>query len=465
MNKLLKPSVLMSALLTLVVFLPDSDSFAAQFSVAPHLLDYLIVIDDNKLSSVYGKILVAMLLGLSMVYASGWLGCKRLKPMIIGTAVLIGYGFLRLQMGGMPTGSALRTAPLMGIYIMLLTTVAVCGFSRDIGVRFGLALGFVASGAIKLVYSVYCFRRYGGVQIFEGTSALVMDGGVLIQWVVISGAASLYGLHCCRGAKSQRGALLFMVSMVFSAAVAASFRRTALVLVLGNLGLAVIIYFWLRRKLLSGIFWMGGISLAAGLGLFVVMASVFGFTTAYERILSLSKTSNKANAFSDSNELYLDDQKALVDILVVTRFAGTGPGVPYGVSRLSDEFSNERYVPLHTGMTELWASFGIVGLAYHLLILFLLPLSCVLSYRKALFDGGKGLPEAEIVPVALAAGYILLSAFWPFAPPFYFNSQTSIILGICFGYLLSVSSRANSSSRSKTGQLLPRGRPLASVPA
>ena len=465
MNKILKIHVLLSAFLTFAVFLPDSDTFAAQFSVAPHLLDHLIIIDDDRLNSTYPKLLILLFVGLAVLGFSIWSRYRRLAPMILGSAALIAYGVLRSQMSGMPLGASLRSLPLIGIYLMVLSTIAVAGHSADRRVVSGIGLGFLASGSIKLVYAVYCYRRYGGVQIFEGTSALAMDGGLLIQWAVIAGGASMYGLHFCLLRKYVKSALLFLVGMIFSAAVAASFRRTALVLVLGNLGMAIIIYFWLKRRFLVGIMWLGSISLAAGVGLFVVMASVFGFTTAYERVLSLSKSANSANSFSDSNEVYLDDQNALVDIVMATGFAGSGPGVPYGVSRKADQFTTEGYIPLHIGTAELWASFGIVGIAYHLIILFLLPLLCLRYYRARSFVDHKSLVGDDVVPFTIVASYVLLSAFWPFAPPFYFNCQTSIIIGVCFGYLLGATARVNLVRRSPNGQVATPVRSMATLPA
>jgi hypothetical protein len=458
MKKLLNPSTLIAALAVFALFLPELDSFASQFSIAPRLLDHVVVIDDDRLLNLYGKLTIAALSLLSLLGATLWLRNTRLKLMLGGTVALVAYGWLRLNMNGMPLGAAVRTIPLVGIYVMTLTVVVMCGFCKNERVPLGLGIGFLGSGLVRLAYAVYCYRRYGGIQIFENTPALAMDGGLLLQWAVLAGGSGVFAVKFYLKKDFWKAGIAFAFAMLFAAAVAASFRRTAMVLVLGNLGLAIVIYFWLKARLVSGLLWMGGISLAAGLGLFVVMASVFGFTTAYERVLSLTKSANSSNSFSDSNEAYLDDQKALVDVLNMTDFAGIGPGLPYGVSRVSDQFSTEGYIPLHIGTAEMWASLGVVGMAYHLLVLFLLPLACVLAYRKAL-------PAVDNVLFALASSYVLLTAFWPFAPPFYFNNQTSIIFGMCFGYILSSSIWVKSAARSVRGQLATPERPLAAVPA
>jgi hypothetical protein len=131
--------------------------------------------------------------------------------------------------------------------------------------------------------------------------------------------------------------------------------------------------------------------------------------------------------------------------------------MPYGVSRISDDFSDEGTVPLYTGTTELWASEGIIGLFYHLVLLILLPTACLLAYRKKPAGGENSM-------VALTASYILFLNLWPFAPPFYENYQVSLMVGLCIGYLFYVANEARFTAPTAADTVSPRRNALIPVP-
>lgn len=434
LKNLLNPVALMAAALVFVFFLPDLDGFASTFRVAPQLFDLLTSIDDRRLEVLYGVLSCLLLAALSLTCATKWLRNTRLMLFLAGTIVVVIYCWILLFMQGLSLSAIVRTPSLIGIYLTALCAALVCGFAKDARILAGVAFGMLGAGGIRLLYAVYCYRRYGGIQIFEGTPALAMDGGLLVLWVLIAVWAGLQSLQYFQQRLLQGSFLMLLVAAVFTAAVGASFRRTVMLLLLGNLALAVVLYSWFRNRLASGIVWVGGMSLAMLVGLFVVMASVFGLTTATERVFSLT-SSNSANSFSNSNEAYLDDQSALKETLPRSNFLGVGPGMPYAVSRISDEFSVETVVPLHTGTSELWASAGVFGLIYHLAFLLGLPVSCLRAYRRNPAGGDRSV-------VALVSSFIIFINIWPFAPPFYTSFQPSIIMGLCLGYLLHFANEA-----------------------
>lgn len=438
-KNLLNPVTLMAAAIGFLLFLPDLDGFASSFSLGPQLLTLLSNMDDVRVQTLYIKLTGLLLAGLALVGATRWLGNVWLKLFLIGTGALIIYGWGLLFMHGLSLGMILRTPSWLGLYLTALAAIATCSLARDSRILDGIALGMLGAGAVRLLYGVYSYRRYGGYQIFEGIPALAMDGGLLILWAVIAVWAGLQAVRYFHLRLYGKSFLLVLVTAVFTAAVAASFRRTAMLILLGNLGLAAVIYSWFRNRLAAGIIWVGGMSLAMIAGLFLVMAVVFGFTMASERVFSLG-SANSANSFGNSNEAYLDDQAALKESLKSSSFLGVGPGMSYGVIRMADDFSNEGVIPLHIGTGDLWATTGAAGMAYHLVFLIGLPVICLRAYRRNPAGSERSL-------VAVAASYVLFTNLWPFAPPFYTNIQASLIMGFCFGYILHFANESSIRSR------------------
>ncbi|HTH48197.1 MAG TPA: hypothetical protein VMB21_11850 [Candidatus Limnocylindria bacterium] len=430
----LSPVTFMAAAFAFLLFLPDLDGFASGFNLGPPLISLLTSLDDIRIQTLFVKITGLVLVVLSVLCATKWLKNPVLRLFLTGTAFLVTYAWGVLLMHGLPVDVIVRTPALHGLYLAALATLVTCGLAKNGHIPAGLALGMVGAGGIRLLYSVFSYRRFGGYQIFEGTPALAMDGGALVLWAVIAVWAGLQAVQYFHRRLHWMSFMMVLVTAVFTAGVAASFRRTAMLILLGNLGLAVVIYSWFRNRLAAGILWVGGMSLAMVAGLFLVMAAVFGFTTASERVFSLG-SANSANSFSNSNEAYLDDQSALKDILKGSSFLGVGPGYPYGVSRMADDFSDEGVVPLHIGTGELWASTGVVGMIYHLVFLLGLPVLCLRGYRRNPAGGDSSL-------VALVSSYVLFTNLWPFAPPFYSNIQASLIMGICLGYLIYIANEA-----------------------
>ncbi len=459
LKKSLSPATLITAILTFLLFLPDLDTFTFKFSVAPPLLNLLAPIDEFRFSVVFGKAACVLLAILSLFCASSCLRNSRLKLLCLGSAGLVLYSWLLLVINGLPIADLMSVQSLVGIYLMTLSAFVTCGFAKDGRVLLGVGLGVLGAGGIRLLYAIYCYRRYGGVQIFENTPALAMDGGLLVIWAVLAVGAGVYALQLFHERQLGSSFLMLVMTMIFAAPVAASFRRTAMLLLLLNLCLAAVIYSWFRNRLAAGILWVGGMSMVALVGLFLVMSAVFGVATATERVFSVTSSSvNAANSFGNSNAFYEDDQRALLETLKNSSFIGVGPGMPYGVSRMTDaETEDEGIVPLHTGMSELWASSGVVGMIYHLVFMIGLPISWLRAYRQHQDGSTKAL-------VALAGSYVLFTVLWPFAPPFYINTQWSIIMGLCLGYLIHAASQASLVAEQKRGPAAnsyPRPAPMA----
>ncbi len=429
LKNLLNPAALLAAALTILVFLPDLDSFASSFSTTPQLVSLLShSFDENRFQGTYGKLVCLLLFCLCVASFSKWQQNPRLKLFLLGSMVLVMYGWLLLAMAGVPLGTLLRTSSLVGLYLMIMAALVCCGFANNPRVSAGIVYGILGAGGLRLIYATYCYRRYGGVQIFEGTPAIAMDGGLLILWVVIAVWAAIQTLEYFVRSRLWGSFLMLLTAAVFSAALAASYRRTVMLLLIGTLALATVFYSWFRNRLTTGLIWVGGMSIVMLAGLFLVMVMVFGFTSASERVFSLG-TVGDGSSFSNSNAVYLEDQAALKEIVLSSSFLGVGPGMPYGIRRISDDFTNEGIVPLHTGTTELWASEGLVGIIYHLAILLALPAVCLRAYHRNPAGGERTL-------VAVAASYVISLNLWPFAPPYYENVQGSVLLGLCLGYLI-----------------------------
>lgn len=430
----------LGALGALLLFLPDLDLFAADFRTGPGLLETAFQSDPATIYNTFNKIALVIMAICCIITAASWLKRARLNLFLGATIALIVYGyFLQIQVG-VPLSAAMTTNALRGLYLMTFATIIGCDLAKNPNIVTGVALGMLGAAGLRLAYAAYSFFAYGGVQAVEGIPSLAMDGGALLLWGFIAAGAGCMATLSYTRRDFMRCACFLLVMAVFLTGVAASFRRTAMLLLIGNLGLGLMIMFWFRGQLLEGIKWVGLVLVSGLLGMYLVMVATFGLTTTQERILSL--TGGGITEFSSSNNGYLDDQAALFESLVFSRFAGVGPGMDYGVRRVIDDYVFEGVPPLHTGGSELWASFGLAGMAYHLLILVWMPVSCIRAYRRHPVKGTE-------VFVALAAGEFLFIIVWPFAPPFYISPQSSLLTGFCLGYLIHIAGSSDLGSRSR----------------
>jgi hypothetical protein len=220
-----------------------------------------------------------------------------------------------------------------------------------------------------------------------------------------------------------------VLAVIFTVAIAATFRRNIAIRVFGVTVAVSAIYYWLRGR--------GGQGLktitAFGIGLAIVFLSgmlfAFGIDVTIDRIRSLSIQSE--SEFGASNASYVDDWQAWPKAVFGNLPIGSGPGQAYGISRINDQMDEEGgVIPLHTGVFETWASFGIIGVLFHALTFVGVPLLKLKAARHTIIN------DSSRILVAIAGGYTLFIGLWPFGPPFLVNVQASGLLALCLGTLI-----------------------------
>ena len=420
-----------------LLFLPDLDLFAISMSPATGLVSRITGLDDMVISRVYIQ-LVAAFMGFCVLMNMGTLlRTPRHRVIVLGAGVLIGYALVQLHFNGVAFREVLRLPPMIGIYLICMTALASscqCRYPlvlRDIGV------GLLAAALIRLIYSGLMFARYGGTQIVEGVQSFAMDGSLLILWGFLAASAGIFAIRCLERKNRGLFVICLIIAGVLSIANALSYRRAAQIWILLQFAGGSMLYFWLRRRLLLGVGIVAGVTAAIATAMISAAIVRFGINNAFERLLSL--TSNSDTKFGKSNDAFIDDWQAWKVVIAQTKFLGSGMGLDYGVVRLHDIEQYDRafsdVIPLHTGTYELWASLGILGALFHLLILVVLPIKCLMACRNRSI-------EVQML-AANCAAFILVVSLWPLAPPVTYSNQTAVLFGIVFGVLLAITGKPN----------------------
>jgi hypothetical protein len=410
-------------------FLPSLDTFSSGFNKGPNIIEYLLGIKTDRANVLYGKCVVLALGILVAINGNRVLANKRVRLTALATLVLVLYGHFVLWRVGEPFGLEVRTGAMVGIYIFGLTVAFTPALFANLNSAIAVGAGIGLAAGINVIYSTLSYFRFGGLEVVEGAQSLAMDGGVLTLWNFSALAAVVLFEYLAFNRRYSGSAIFLAALVVFGGALAASFRRTMTIGLLIEMGIGTVVLFWLRGRAVRGIVVSGLIFMIGSLALISLLIFQFGIENTTERIKSVSFNSD--SSFSGSNEDYLDDWKSLGECLLGSNLTGTGLEANYGVPRMIDLLSEqEGNIPFHTGTFEMWASCGIVGILYHCVILIWLPVHCLLKCRP------QKMGRHMLTSIAFA--FFMFMAAWPFGPPFYVVYQSSVLMGLCLGYLLSV---------------------------
>ena len=427
---------LLLAIAGFCLFLPNTDAFAAQFQSFPGPFELLGGWLAFQISNrgLYRPI-VALGLVLVLVLCR-WRFPKSLPfylTCLISTLTLTWACFLALiKDTGFVT---IRSDAFVDIVIVTLAFLIGCLLaSRPQWLPF-LFVGIGFAVLIKLAYSVAVYGQVGGIEIVNGVETIQGDGGTLETQGFMAAVTTIVGLDALFRKRWKVALCMVLVSLIFAAGLAASFRRLTLLKMagvsLGGILLLSCLRNQVRRGILLSIAACGMIALVTS----AVTVSVFGLEQATDRLASLTLSGGSANNLASSNKVYTDDWAAFPQIL--ERSAGIGVGLrqSYGIHRLvDDDFSS--FIPLHIASFELWASLGVPGALYHLTLFVFIPLVLI---RRAYLQRSS-LIDAPFFSVF--AALLLWNGLVPLGSPFCFSPQPCLLLGLGLGWSVSISASA-----------------------
>jgi hypothetical protein len=321
----------------------------------------------------------------------------------------------------------IRSGEVMGFYLVALATVTAAFAMRNRDFAAGIILGMTGAALIRLLHAIYAYRLYGGIQIVEGVTSLAMDGALLSLWILAGSVAGMVALDSLLRLQSRPLVISLVLGAVFTIALAASYRRATQFWLMTDIAVGTLAYFWMKGRFAYGLAWVTAAVALMSAGLFAAAVVRFGFVDAYERVMSVTTTGSQAYSFS--NDAYIEDWHAWPETIWKFHFLGSGPGLDYGVGRLVqvDNESGE-VIPLHVGLFELWASVGVSGAIYHVVCFLVLPFLLLRRCRNG---------DPEIFPfAAVSFSFLVFVGLWPFAPPVSQNFQIAVIIGMCFGCLI-----------------------------
>ena len=196
--------------------------------------------------------------------------------------------------------------------------------AHDFFVRAGIVAGVMSVALVKLIYAAWVLKTGGAVEMITGVPSLAADGGTLTTWAAAALWCGSYGAIYLSRKQYARTAGCTLGLTIFLIALAATFRRTNLIRVLGMMAVMVLLAGDLRRRSLRAlvgaalvVFISGGIPIGS-------TVVIFGLVDSYERALSLSPDSD--SKYGGSNEAYSDDWQAWVGTVLEHYGLGVGPG-------------------------------------------------------------------------------------------------------------------------------------------
>ena len=351
---------LLCASIVVLLLIPDYDGFVVEKSSVPPLLSVVTGIPQELVIQHSFKIVLA----LSILACAGFVIIERdniLYRWLAFLGILIcGYGTLRLMLAGLGLSSVSGINASFVSFVLIAAMAACC--AQDVFCRAGIVGGLVCVALVKLIYAVFVFKSGGAVEMISGVSSLAADGGTLTTWATGALWCGSYGAIYLTKKRYARTAWCALGLTIFLIALAATFRRTNLIRLLGMMTVMVMLVGYMRRRSLRALAGAALVVLALGGILAGSTVAVFGIGDSYERVLSLSPDSD--SKYGGTNETYSDDWRAWVSTVIEHYGLGVGPGRPYGVQRLVEEIESASMtgeIPLHTGSYEMIASFGPAG--------------------------------------------------------------------------------------------------------
>lgn len=416
-------AAVVAAVVVTLALLPDYDAFIQKMAGTRSLFTTLTGIAPDLVFQHGLKFLLVLSAAVALPVIFRSLRHPLMVLFAVMTVVITGYGVGRLLFADLGLKGALSGSNAAFVVVFFLAVGAAAG-ARWIDVRKGLVFALFAVAFAKLAFAVYAYRKFGGVELFSGVASLAADGGVLTVWSMAGLWSFLFAYDNLKRRRVPMALAWTVVFIVFVGALAASFRRDNMIRLVATIVLSMNIAGFLERRALRSAL----LSLAAaGVGavlLFATMVAVFGQETAWDRVFSVSKSSE--SRFAGSNEAYSDDWRAWGRTFEKHDGLGVGVGQRYGVDRLVENTaSGDGLIPLHTGTYELGASLGFAGILYQGVAFLLLPLMALARMRRSW-------AKPDVLFSASAAS-ILWMGLWPFGPPFYYDPVVIVLLGLQFG--------------------------------
>lgn len=414
-------TISLPGLAIIVILLFQIDIYASNITGSEAGLNHYLGISNDRITALFNPFACFLLLMGLIPNLYRLVNCREVHKKIIAIAVTISVGVFHGLISGKSIIGSLRTIEVSGILVLLICYCTAFGQISTLGGAAWVRTVFVLPSMLRLLECGVLYLKNGGVSFVEGVISLTADGQLLTLWCFTGAFLALYSSEKMLRKQYLVGTFSSLAGLILIFAIAASFRRNAMlrILIMTSFGFGV--KYILSRGLVKGA--ILGISISSVMAMLIFGALVLsqGYSYAFQRVLSLSSQGD--GQFSSSNELYNDDWVCLIEAFYKTVLLGVGPGKSYGVVRVAEFNSSTDFIPLHTGSFELFASYGIFG-ALPFYVFLIGCLGGMLRQRVA--KNPKVLSPIEAVSIA----YVLFIAIWPFGPPFYTQTQTCVILGV-----------------------------------
>ena len=138
------------------------------------------------------------------------------------------------------------------VSFVLIAAMAAC-CAQDVFCRAGIVGGLVCVALVKLIYAVFVFKAGGAVEMISGVSSLAADGGTLTTWATAALWFGSYGAIHLSKKRYTRTAWCALGLTIFLIALAATFRRTNLIRLLGMMTVMVMLVGYMRRRSLRAL--------------------------------------------------------------------------------------------------------------------------------------------------------------------------------------------------------------------
>ena len=427
----------------LLAFLPDTDSTIGRLQRFPSLLARVVHWRIGQVAmDLYPQLLNLTLLAVVAVgLVRGRLSKTRIFFVVcaISASALTVAFSLSIAGGGSVYSSVRYSVPFQTLLILLLAFV-VAQQSRDPGALlrpFFLGAGLVE--LMKICYSVIMYRQFGGIVLLDGVGSLQGDGGNLLTQAFIGAWAAVAGIGRLLRRQWRLAAFSIMCFIIFAGGLAASFRRLCLLQLLGTSFASILLMCWRWGRLRQGLAVSAVVGGVAAVVVGLVAVSMFGPQQTRDRLASVSLSDTSENRLASANENYKAYWTQFPHALEEAMPLGVGFLQDYHIARIEESSVVGGFVPMHIGAFELWASLGVAGAIYHLLVLIGVPL---MSLAKM---GHCSQNSANDPLFSLAIVFTLWVGLFPFSAPPHFMPQCFLIVGLSLGYIAAATGRDRAS--------------------